>query len=109
MHEFVLSGTKQKERGCNTMTMAKRILDYGMHAPTVYFPLLVPEAMMIEPTETESKDTLDQFVDVMFTIDQETIDNPKLVQNAPHNTPVGKLNEAKAARQPNLCFSSYCK
>jgi glycine dehydrogenase subunit 2 len=102
MHEFVLSGSKQKERGVSTTNIAKRMLDYGVHAPTVYFPLVVPEAMMIEPTETESKETLDDFVDIMLKIDEETQTDPEMVKNAPHTTPVGRLDEALAARKPNL-------
>ncbi|HEY9775239.1 MAG TPA: aminomethyl-transferring glycine dehydrogenase subunit GcvPB [Planktothrix sp.] len=102
MHEFVLSGTRQKERGVSTAHIAKRLLDFGVHAPTVYFPLVVPEAMMIEPTETESKDTLDEFAQIMITIDDESKTDPDKVRNAPHNTPVGKLDEAMAARKPNL-------
>lgn len=102
MHEFVLSGNQQKQRGCSTAVMAKRLLDFGVHAPTVYFPLVVPEAMMIEPTETESKETLDQFIEIMQTIDKETIESPDTVKNAPYNTPVLKLDEAQAARKPNL-------
>jgi glycine dehydrogenase subunit 2 len=105
MHEFVLSGVKQKERGVSTAHIAKRLLDFGVHAPTVYFPLLVPEAMMIEPTETESKETLDRFAEIMLLIDQESKDNPDQVRNAPFNTPVGKLDEAMAARKPNLRWS----
>lgn len=106
MHEFVLSGVWQKERGCSTTHMAKRMLDYGVHAPTVYFPLVVPEAMMIEPTETESKQTLDQFIEIMEKIDEETKLTPDIVQQAPHNTPVGRLDEAKAARKPNLRWTA---
>lgn len=102
MHEFVLSGTRQKERGCSTNNIAKRMLDFGVHSPTVYFPLVVPEAMMIEPTETESKQTLDEFIDIMVRIDKETKEEPDTVRNAPHNTPVAKLDEALAARKPNL-------
>ncbi|MBI4532299.1 MAG: aminomethyl-transferring glycine dehydrogenase subunit GcvPB, partial [Candidatus Melainabacteria bacterium] len=102
MHEFVLSGIWQKERGVSTTNIAKRLLDFGVHAPTVYFPLVVPEAMMIEPTETESKQTLDEFVDVMLRIDQETKDSPNMVLNAPYNTPVGRLDEVLAARKPDL-------
>lgn len=102
MHEFVASGVWQKERGCSTTQIAKRMLDYGVHAPTVYFPLVVPEAMMIEPTETESKQTLDEFIEIMLKIDQETKDSPELVNSAPHKTPVGRLDEALAARKPNL-------
>jgi glycine dehydrogenase subunit 2 len=102
MHEFVLSGVKQKERGVSTLHMAKRLLDFGVHAPTVYFPLVVSESMMIEPTETESKEVLDRFSEIMQTIDQESISDPDKVRNAPYNTPVGKLDEATAARKPNL-------
>ncbi|MBY0546045.1 MAG: aminomethyl-transferring glycine dehydrogenase subunit GcvPB [Candidatus Obscuribacterales bacterium] len=102
MHEFVLSGVWQKDRGCSTTQVAKRMLDHGVHAPTVYFPLVVPEAMMIEPTETESLQTLDEFVEIMLRIDKETKENPEIVRNAPHNTPVGRLDEALAARKPNL-------
>ena len=106
MHEFVLSGVWQKERGCSTTQIAKRMLDYGVHAPTVYFPLLVPEAMMIEPTETESLQTLDEFLEIMASIDQETKENPEVVRTAPHKTPVGRLDEALAARKPNLRWRS---
>ncbi len=102
MHEFVLSGNKQKERGVTTTHIAKRLLDFGIHSPTVYFPLVVPEAMMIEPTETESKPTLDEFIKVMLHIDQESRESPEVVRSAPHNTPVGRLDEALAARRPNL-------
>ncbi len=104
MHEFVMSGSTQKSRGVSTAHIAKRMLDFGVHAPTVYFPLVVPEAMMIEPTETESKETLDQFVSIMKEIDQESIDSPETVLNAPHTTPVKKLDEAMAARKPNLAY-----
>jgi len=102
MHEFVISGIWQKERGVTTMNIAKRMLDYGVHSPTVYFPLVVPESMMIEPTETESKQTLDEFIEIMQMIDKETKESPDLVRNAPHTTPVKKLDEALAARKPNL-------
>ena len=105
MHEFVLSGVKQKERGVATLNLAKRLLDYGVHAPTVYFPLVVPEAMMIEPTETENKETLDRFAEIMLTIDKEIDENKELVLSAPINTPVGRLDEATAARKPNLRWS----
>lgn len=104
MHEFVLSGTRQKERGVTTNHIAKRMLDFGVHSPTVYFPLVVPEAMMIEPTETESKQTLDEFIEIMVNIDKETQTDPEKVKNAPHNTPVARLDEALAARKPNLCW-----
>ena len=82
--------------------IAKRLLDYGFHSPTMYFPLIVEEALMIEPTEAESKESLDAFIDVMKAIDQEVTDTPELVTNAPQTTPVTRLDEAKAARQPDL-------
>jgi glycine dehydrogenase subunit 2 len=106
MHEFVLSGSRQKERGVSTTHIAKRLLDFGVHAPTVYFPLVVPEAMMIEPTETESKETLDEFAEIMIKIDEETQNTPEVVLSAPHTTPVGRLDEAMAARKPNLRWES---
>lgn len=103
-HEFVLSGKKQTQFGVRTLDIAKRLLDYGIHAPTVYFPLIVEEAMMIEPTETESKDTLDAFVEVMRKIAEEAETNPDLLTGAPHNTVVGRLDETYAARHPDLCW-----
>jgi len=102
-HEFVLSGSKQKkESGVKTLDMAKRLLDYGYHAPTVYFPLIVEEAIMIEPTETESKETLDEFICAMKRIAREAEDNPENLRTAPHTTPVGRLDETLAARKPIL-------
>lgn len=102
-HEFVLSGKWQKERhGVRTLDMAKRLLDYGFHPPTIYFPLIVEEAMMIEPTETESKETLDRFIASMVAIAREAADNPENIHSAPHATMVGRLDETTAARQPNL-------
>lgn len=102
MHEFVLSGVWQKEHGVRTLDIAKRLSDYGFHAPTVYFPLNVEEAIMIEPTETEPKSTLDEFIDVMHKIAQEAKDDPEMLTTAPHFTPVKRLDEARAARQPIL-------
>ena len=102
MHEFVMSGTPLKERGLRTLDVAKRLLDYGFHAPTIYFPLIVEEALMIEPTESESKETLDLFVDAMKAILRECEEDPDLVHNAPHTTPVRRLDETKAARSPIL-------
>ncbi len=103
MHEFVMSGSKQKrESGVRTLDMAKRLLDYGFHPPTVYFPLLVEEAMMIEPTETEPLSALDAFADVMLTIAEEVVNDPDLVKGAPYTTPVRRLDEAGAARNPDL-------
>ncbi|HHW15244.1 MAG TPA: aminomethyl-transferring glycine dehydrogenase subunit GcvPB [Firmicutes bacterium] len=102
MHEFVLSGSRQKERGVHTLDMAKRLLDLGFHAPTIYFPLIVEEALMIEPTETESKETLDAFAAALLQIAREAEEEPELVRDAPHYTPVRRLDEARAARQPDL-------
>lgn len=102
MHEFVLSGVNQKKLGVRTLDVAKRLLDYGFHAPTVYFPLNVEEAIMIEPTETEPKSTLDQFIEVMRTIAEEAEKEPEKVTGAPRNTPVTRLDESRAARQPIL-------
>jgi glycine dehydrogenase subunit 2 len=104
MHEFVLSGNRQKVLGIRTADIAKRILDFGVHSPTVYFPLIVPEAIMIEPTETESKASLDNFVQIMFQIADEAERNPDIIKSAPHNTPVARLDEALAAREPDVCF-----
>ena len=102
MHEFVASGEVFKKHGVRTLDIAKRLLDFGFHAPTVYFPLIVPEALMIEPTETESKETLDRFVDVMKRIAREAEENPELLRNAPHDTPVRRLDEVAANRHPVL-------
>jgi glycine dehydrogenase subunit 2 len=106
MHEFVLSASAQAKRGGTAKDVGKRILDFGMHAPTVYFPLIVPEAMMIEPTETEDLATLDTFVDVMHRIDRELTENPELVTGAPHTTPVRRPDEVRAAREPVLRWRS---
>jgi glycine dehydrogenase subunit 2 len=102
MHEFVLSGRLPGAPDVHTMDIAKRLLDYGFHPPTVYFPLIVPEALMIEPTETESKQTLDAFAEAMIHIAQEARAQPELLHGAPHVTPVGRLDEVQAARQPIL-------
>jgi glycine dehydrogenase subunit 2 len=102
MHEFVLSGSRQAAKGVRTLDIAKRLMDFGIHPPTVYFPLIVPEAMMIEPTETETKETLDNFIAVMRQIAQEATDSPDLLHSAPHDTPVGRMDEVKAAREPIL-------
>lgn len=104
MHEFVISGEKQHEMGASTLSIAKRLLDYGYHPPTIYFPLNVKEAMMIEPTETESKETLDDFIDVLLKINTEIEENPEMVNSAPHTTVVGRLDEVKAARTPVLKY-----
>ncbi|GAB4032040.1 MAG: aminomethyl-transferring glycine dehydrogenase subunit GcvPB [Elusimicrobiota bacterium] len=103
MHECVLSPSKELEaKGIKTLDIAKRLLDYGFHAPTVYFPLIVHEAIMIEPTETESKETMDAFVETMKKIYAEAIENPDFIKQAPHTMPVKRLDEVLAARQPNL-------
>ena len=103
MHEFVASGAKLRaERGVSAMDVAKRLLDYGFHAPTVYFPPIVREAMMIEPTETESKETLDAFAEVLFRIGEEPAD---LLHEAPHTTPISRPDEVQAARHPILAWS----
>jgi glycine dehydrogenase subunit 2 len=102
-HEFVATAERQKdEYGVTALDIAKRILDFGMYAPTIYFPLIVHEALMIEPTETETRETLDDFVSVMRQIAEEARTNPEIVQTAPHTTPVGRLDQALAARKPNL-------
>ena len=109
MHEFVADGTRWKEQfGVRTLDVAKRMLDYGIHAPTIYFPLIVEEAMMVEPTETESRESLDLFVDVMRAIYREAGEDPGLLTGAPHTTPVGRMDEARAARQPDLRWLGPC-
>lgn len=103
-HEFVFDGLKNKSTGVTTMDVAKRLLDYGFHAPTIYFPLLFHEAMMIEPTESESKDTIDGFIDVMRKIAEEAKTNPDIVKGAPHETPVKRVNDVEAAKHPILTY-----
>ncbi|MEE8576000.1 MAG: aminomethyl-transferring glycine dehydrogenase subunit GcvPB, partial [candidate division Zixibacteria bacterium] len=105
MHEFVLSGNRQKKLGVRTLDISKRLLDFGVHSPTNYFPLIVPEAMMIEPTETESRETLDQFVAIMKKIAREVETDPELVKTAPHDTPVRRLDEATAARTLDINYA----
>jgi glycine dehydrogenase subunit 2 len=109
MHEFVLSGARQKRIGVRTMDMAKRLMDFGFHPPTVYFPLIVEEAMMIEPTESENVETLDRFVEAMRAIAREAAEEPEKVKSAPHDTRFGRVDEAGAARKPNLCWSGRCR
>ncbi len=104
MHEFVLSTDNQKERGVKTLDIAKRLLDYGYHAPTIYFPLIVHEALMIEPTETETRETLDAFADALLKIDEETKSSPDILHSAPMTTPIRRLDDAYAARNVNVCF-----
>lgn len=102
MHEFVISAKKQRQQGASALDIAKRLLDYGFHAPTIYFPLIVEEALMIEPTETESLETLDAFADAMVQIATDIEQKPESVRNAPKTTPVGRPDEVKAAREPTL-------
>jgi glycine dehydrogenase subunit 2 len=103
-HEFVLSGKRQKKLGVRTLDIAKRLLDFGYHPPTIYFPLNVEECIMIEPTETESKETLDSFIDAMIQIAKEAEETPEVVQEAPHTTVVKRLDETTAARKPILRY-----
>ncbi|KAB7670010.1 aminomethyl-transferring glycine dehydrogenase subunit GcvPB [Bacillus sp. B1-b2] len=103
-HEFVLSGRRQKKLGVRTLDIAKRLLDFGYHPPTIYFPLNVEECIMIEPTETESKETLDSFIDAMIQIAKEAEETPEMVQEAPHTTVIGRLDETLAARKPVLRY-----
>jgi len=101
MHEFVLSARELKrEHGATALDVAKRLMDYGFHPPTVYFPLIVPEALMIEPTETETKETLDAFCDAMLAIAREAAESPELLKEAPHHRPVRRLDEVRAAKNP---------
>ena len=110
MHEFVASAARQKkESGVTAHDIAKRILDFGVHAPTVYFPLIVPEALMIEPTETESLQSLDGFIDVLLDVDREALETPEVVSSAPHTTPVRRPDETRAARDPVLRWRSECR
>lgn len=104
MHEFVFNGLRDKSTGVTTMDVAKRLLDYGYHAPTIYFPLLFHEALMIEPTENESKETMDGFIEVMHKIAQEARETPEEVKSAPHNTPIGRVDDVLAAKHPITTF-----
>jgi glycine dehydrogenase subunit 2 len=101
MHEFVLSGgPMRRELKIKTLDLAKRLLDYGFHPPTVYFPLLVDEALMVEPTETETKETLDAFADAIAAILAEAAEDPEIALGAPYTTPVRRLDEVAAAKRP---------
>ena len=103
MHEVVFSARSlRRDYGVSALDVAKRLIDYGIHPPTMYFPLIVEEALMIEPTETESRETLDHFIHVMKTIAQEARDNPELLHDAPHHVANTRLDEAGAARHPDL-------
>jgi glycine dehydrogenase subunit 2 len=105
MHEFVLSArTLKREHGVTALDVAKRLMDYGFHPPTIYFPLVVPEALMIEPTETETRETLDAFCDAMLAIARESAESPDLLHEAPHTRPVKRLDEVRAAKQPVVTF-----
>ena len=108
-HEFVFDGLKDKSTGVTTLDVAKRLLDYGFHAPTIYFPLLFHEAMMIEPTENESKETLDSFIEVLRTIAREAKEQPEMVKTAPHNTPVRRLDDTKAALDQIVTYRELAK
>ena len=103
-HEFVFDGLAEPN-GVSTLDVAKRLLDYGFHAPTIYFPLLFHQAIMIEPTETESLETIDAFIDVMRVIAKEAAEDPEMLHTAPHNTPIGRPDETTAARQPVLKYT----
>lgn len=103
-HEFVFDGLADQSTGVTTLDVAKRLLDYGFHAPTIYFPLLFHQAIMIEPTETESKETLDGFIEIMKHIAKEAAEDPESMKTAPHTTPVRRLDETTAARQPILKY-----
>lgn len=106
MRECIVTSKKQKEFGIKTLDIVKRLLDYGYHSPTVYSPLIVEEAMMIEPTETESKETLDGFIEAMLNIAQEAKTDASIVKTAPHTTVVIRLDEATAARKPVVRWQS---
>lgn len=108
-HEFVFDGLKDKSTGVTTLDVAKRLLDYGYHAPTIYFPLLFHQALMIEPTESESKEILDGFIAVMRKIAQEAVENPELVKTAPHSTPVHRLDDTKAALKQIVTWNELCE
>ena len=104
LHEVVFSGSNLKKHGVRTLDVAKRLLDFGLHAPTIYFPLIVPEALMIEPTETESKEALDEFVAAMKQIAREAAESPDLLRQAPVSTPVRRLDEARASRELDVNY-----
>ena len=109
MHEFVMNGLLDQTTGVKTLDIAKRCLDFGIHAPTIYFPMLFDQSIMVEPTEVESKETLDQFIAIFRQIAQESKTNPEIVKTAPHHTPVGRLDEVSAARTPTLHYAALQK
>jgi glycine dehydrogenase subunit 2 len=102
-HEFVCEGHWPDAEGIHALDISKRLMDYDFHPPTNYFPLIVPEALLIEPTETESKEACDAFVEAMLAIAQEARENPDLLHDAPHKTPVGRVDDVRAAKQLVLC------
>ena len=106
-HEFVFNGLIDKSQHVTTLDVAKRLLDYGFHAPTIYFPLLFHEALMIEPTETESKDTIDEFIKVMKQIAKEAAEDPEMVKSAPHKAPITRVDDVKAVKEPKLTYKAY--
>ena len=104
MHEFFISGYYQKELGVSTKDMAKRLLDYGFHAPTIYFPVIVHESMLIEPTETEAVENLDSMADAFLAIAKEVRETPEIVLAAPSTTPISRVDDALAARNLNISY-----
>lgn len=108
-HEFVFDGLRDKSTGVTTLNVAKRLLDKGFHAPTIYFPLLFHESLMIEPTETESKETLDSFIEAMREIAREAAEHPEITREAPHDTPVRHPDETLAATEPRLTYKDLCE
>ena len=107
-HEFVFDGLRDKSTGVTTLNIAKRLLDHGYHAPTIYFPLLFHESLMIEPAENESKETMDGFIEVMRRIAEEAKTEPDTVKNAPHNTPIGRVDDVLAAKHPIVTYRQMC-
>ena len=105
MHEFVVEGTWRDIPDVHALDISKRLMDYGFHPPTNYFPLIVHEALMIEPTETESKETLDTFVKIMLKIAKEAKENPEILKEAPQNTPITRLDETNAIRNLNIKYN----
>ncbi len=111
-HECTLTGREYKKYGVKTLDISKRIMDYGMHPPTIYFPHFEPyaeETIMIEPTESESKETLDAFIDIMLKISREAKENPELLTSAPHHTPIRRTNDMLAAKRPVLTYDDALK
>ena len=107
MHEAVFSGVPALKNGVKTLDIANRLLDFGYYAPTVYFPLIVPECLMIEPTETETPETLEEFCETLMKIGEEIITKPEFVKGAPYTTPVRRLDEVRAARDPQLRWPTW--